>query len=195
MLHNDHVKSYQENFSKNLILPVITYISILRGKIMKYPTFKNSFRILMILLGVLLWVQCDNGTDRQNENELLEDDPTVQNETDNRYDGTDPRRNQTDVLSDEREPFEEQKENLIRDMETLSDNLDNELEEHSGQTAENSGNTEEIKSDQSELERALERVRNSTEETWQNVREEVEDVYDRLTTRHEDRRDSDSTVQ
>ncbi len=146
-----------------------------------------SYMIGFILLfGAIFLAQCDTDTrtDRDQYSQEQEEVPQIgTDEEDRRHDGTGTEGTGA-VQQDYTIDFEAGRDQLIQDIEELRDDLDEQLERNDLTHQE----IEQIKNDRTELARTLREVQTSTVETWNYIRTEAQQSYDRIAARYDDGR-------
>lgn len=154
---------------------------------MKY--FKiNSFLFASIFFaGSLFMVQCDRNQQGDSAyQEQQEQTPQDQTETDAQYGQGDVNR------GDQTQAFDQEREELISDMEDLRDDINSHLEqqETEGVEGEAGVTTEEMQNDLNELDQAINSMRStaetSSETEWNQVRQNNQQLYDRLSEKYQD---------
>lgn len=100
---------------------------------------------------------------------------------------------QCDERADDRSTtFEEEREELRSSLENLRDDIDDSIDDlesriDDAEDDEVEGNLEaqrdELRNDRSEVDQAIDDVENATEDTWQTVRTESENLYERTSTK------------
>ncbi|MCH8569434.1 MAG: hypothetical protein LAT67_14260 [Balneolales bacterium] len=115
--------------------------------------------LLLVLAASFIFVQCDNRTDNRNS------------------------------------AFEEQRTEMTSNLENLRDDLDNRIDDLESRISdadndEAERNMEaqrrELRTDRSNLDRAIDNLQNATEDTWQTVRAQSENLHTRISSKLDD---------
>lgn len=145
--------------------------------------FTSSLLGFIILLGAIFFAQCDTDTRNDQYSQEQEQVPRT-DEEDLRHDGTATEGTGTEIQESDTQNFEEEQEQLVTDIEELNNQLSEELSDRTNLSEEQA---EQIENDQTELERILREVQAATEDNWNDFQLEVQQTYDQILSRHEQR--------
>lgn len=129
--------------------------------------------VLILLAGSMLFVQCGDPPDNRN--------PSVDEDTVSEYQTT-----LNTAYIKEREELRSDLEDLRGELDGRIEKLDSRIEEVDEETGENLVSMrEELREDRSEVQRAIENLHNSSQDSWNRVKTETENLYNDILSKLE----------
>lgn len=155
---------------------------------MKYLNITSYLFAFLLLFGTVFIVQCDRDTQQADRDDQYQTEQDIAvDEEDRRYDGTGDE-GIADEQLDHTMEFDDRND-LTERIEDLRDDLDSKIEEGSDATDQD---VEQLQNDRTELDRILQDIENTTEDSWNNVRTEAIQTYERIAARYNEQSTTDN---